>query len=259
MIKPLSLIGLLSLLIVSVAGSVRADSVTASSSLSWASATFSGAVAPAPVGGTPGAPSTVAGAFYGPIVVGYTTGCANDVIGWTPAAVCNVQAGPNDYATASSTSEFQALASASSSYSSLASVERDGTIVVGTNGVVDITIPFTATITPNNLGNCGPSCIYFAQVAGYIFLQSQESGPPYLSSPILEAQISDGGYFNLSGGSTSTSGLLSLSDTGLTPGTYQFDVQTNSEVQFLPEPGAFLLLAIGLAGLAAMFIRKRFA
>jgi hypothetical protein len=256
MIKPLSLIGLLSLVLFSVAGSVRADSVTASSSLDWSSATFSGPVAPAPFGGLPGAESTEIGGDYSSVTpYNVLAGCGHVTAGWTPPIACTAQIGPNDYATASANSEFTAIAAVSSpGFLSSATVERDGTIVVGTNGVLDISIPFTGTITPSDIGSCGPSCVYFADVTGLISVASQGKG-----SQILEAQIGEGGEFNISGGSTSVSGMLNASDTGVAPGTYLFDVQLTSQAFLVPEPGTFLMLGIGLFGLAGVSLCKRVA
>ncbi len=252
--KSLWPLALLSLVLFSFNGRALADSVTASSSLNWTSATFSGTVTPAPFGGTPGAPSTEAGTFYQALAPPFAvTDCVDHAIEWTPVA-CTLQIGPNDFVTASANSEFAAIAAASPGFSSLAIVERDGTIVVGTNGTIDISIPFTATITPNDHGNCGPSCIYFAQVAGFIFLSS-----PNGFFPFREAQITDDGFFNIMGRSTSNSGILNLSDTGLAPGTYQFDTQMLSDVSFVPEPSTLLLLSTGLLGLAGKLLRKRFA
>jgi len=57
----------------------------------------------------------------------------------------------------------------------------------------------------------------------------------------------------------SVGGALDLTDTGLTPGTYRFEVQLVSDVAFVPEPRSILLLGIGLLSLAGMSFRKRFA
>jgi len=151
-----------------------ADSVVASASVNWASATFSGPVAPTGAGGNPASPSEGIGAFYTTLSGVPIVSCAANAAGWTPIA-CSVQAGP-DFVAASANSEFDAIAAASVGYSSNASVYRDGTIVVGANGDLNIETPFSATITPV-VGSCGPSCNYFAQVEGAIFLFST-SPPP---------------------------------------------------------------------------------
>src|SRR5438552_5181065 len=111
--KSLWMLALLCLVLFSFNGRALADSVTVSSSLGWTSASFSGTVAPAPIGGTPGAPSTEAGTFYRPVAsLDTTADCVDHAIGWTPVA-CTLQIGPNDYAAASVKSEFTAIAAAS--------------------------------------------------------------------------------------------------------------------------------------------------
>ena len=232
-------------------GRVLADSVTASSSLNWAAASFSGPVAPWN-GGTPGGPSTIAGAFYQTISGLPIVGCAADAVGWTSVA-CSVQFG-TDHVAASADSEFEAIAAASVGYLSTAETERLGTIVVGTNGDVNIEIPFSATIVPTVAGNCGPSCNYFGQVEGAIFLSGPNLPPPGLAATLFKI-----GDFKESDGTMSIGGILDLADTGLTPGTYFFNVQAVSQVQVTPEPSTILLLGTGLFAVAGMALRKRFA
>ena len=55
----------------------------------------------------------------------------------------------------------------------------------------------------------------------------------------------------------SIGGILGLKDTGLTPGTYRFEVQTVSQVKVTAEPGTILLLGSGLLGLAGISLRKQ--
>jgi hypothetical protein len=88
--------------------------------------------------------------------------------------------------------------------------------VVGTNGDVNIEIPFSASITPTQAGNCGPGCNYFAQVEGDIFLFSKSPTPPF-GELVSETSISDIGNFKVSDGTMSVGGTLDLADTGLTP------------------------------------------
>jgi PEP-CTERM motif-containing protein len=244
-------------------GRALADEITASASLNWAAASFSGAVAPAPLGGTPGAPSTEVSAAYGPALLGFIAPvpllCDASAAGWT-SVTCSVQAGPNDYARASANSELTAQVAVEQNHSTLAFVERGGTITVGPDGKVNIGIPFSATITPSvgsspTAGNCGPGCSYLAQVEGATSLFSMSPTSPFSDF----TTIVDIGSFKESDGTVSIGGTLDLADTGLTPGTYGFDVQLVSDVAFVPEPSTLLLLGSGLFGLAGISLRKRFA
>jgi len=129
-------------------------------------------------------------------------------------------------------------------------VVRDGTIVVGTNGVVNISIPFTATITPSGPGNCG-LCID-ASVSGNLNLFAPNGVDFVGGDDFFRA-----GIFGNSGGSSSISGALNFSDTGLAPGTYHFEASLFNDVTFVPEPNTYLLLGVGVLGLAGVSFRKR--
>ncbi len=234
---------LFSLVLSLCSGSVRADSVTAYASLSWTSAQFSGSVAPFPIGGTPGAPSSESFGELAIVPFLSPTDCIDEVQDWTPTA-CTVQIGPNDYATASAGSQFATIATVSPHYLSLASVTRDGSIVVGTNGDLNISIPFTGTIAATNSG----PFTYCGGVEAFLFL--------YMQVPTVEGtSITDTGCFTNS--TSSTGGILTLSETDLAPGTYRFEVQMNSTVEFLPEPSVLSQLGVGLLVLTGIAYRYR--
>ena len=176
-------------------------------------------------------------------------GCGTNAFGWSPIA-CNVQSG-QDFAAASVDSEFDATAAASVGYLATASVYRDGTITVGSNGDLNIDIPFSATIAPTESGNCGASCNYSAQVEGAIFLYTTSPTAPF-GNPVSSTDISDEGFFQESDGTMSIGGPLDLSATDLAPGTYRFDVQLDSVVSVTPEPSTIVLLAAGLLALLGL-------
>jgi hypothetical protein len=230
-----------------------ADSVVASASLNWSAAAFSGAVAPAPLPLPSGASTQLSTAHQGLESPFPSSVCFAETIAWT-AASCSTQIGPNDFATASSNSELTTVAAVSALGNEFgAATIRAGTIVVGTNGTVSISIPFTATITPSGPGDCGP-CID-AFIDGRLDLFAPNN---------LDFVGGDdfflGGVFGMSGDSaSSSSGILNFSDAGLTPGTYHFQVTLTDDVTFVPEPSTYLLIGIGLLSLAGIPFRKRFA
>ena len=245
-----------SALMLCLSPSARADQITASSSLDWAAANFSSAVAPTGAGGNPASPAEGVGAFYQTLSGLPIQSCSMNAFGWTPIT-CDVQS-ENDFAFASTDSVFDSTAAASVGYTSTASVYRDGTIAVGPSGAVNIDIPFSASIAPTETGNCGASCNYFAQVEGAIFLFSTSPTAPF-GNLLFQSTIDDIGYFQESDGTMSLDGPLDLSTDGLNPGTYRFEVQLTSQVSVTPEPSTIALLATGLLPLLGLFWRSRSA
>lgn len=243
-----------SVLMLCLSPSASADQITASSSLDWAVASFSGAVAPTGAGGNPASPAEGVGAFYQTLSGVPIQSCSTNAFGWTPIT-CNVQSG-QDFASASADSVFDSTAAASFGYTSTASVYRDGTIAVGPSGDVNIDIPFSASIAPTETGNCGASCNYFAQVEGDIFLFSTSPTAAF-GNLLFQSSIEDIGYFQESDGTMSLGGPLDLSADGLDPGTYRFELQLTSQVSVTPEPSTLLLLVAGLLGLAVIPLRNR--
>lgn len=140
------------------------------------------------------------------------------------------------------------LSTSTGLYSLFAQTERSG-LIASTNGTVQITIPYTFSMTAGNNGD--PACC-FASVEDQVWIDLFNASG---TQSIKDVDISFEDQFNGVGG-YSNSGMLTLDVTGLAPGQYWFDIGAESEVMYAPEPASLLLLGAGVLGTLA---RKRIA
>jgi hypothetical protein len=255
--KTVRVLASLCLFLLSFDGSTLADQFAASSLLG--PITFSGPVTPT---------LTAMGAFVEPIApIPGGAFCVFSTTTWAPSS-CTANFG-GDFAFTSADSVLAAIAAASVGFSSDASLERNGTIVVSNTSIscppgfsciigipssggasFDISAPFSGIITPTQVGTCGPDCNYQATVSALIFL-------PFPGGGFAENAIIKSGDFKESDGTISIAGPLDLA-LNLQPGTYPFSITVFTDVTVTPERSNVLLLGIGLLGLAGISRRKRF-
>ncbi len=234
-------------------GMALADSTaSAYTVLNWASASFSGAVVPAPLPNNTYSTLTEAAGWMGHSPVDPSLkGTSNVAVGWVPANSM-VQFGPATFSLASAGTELTAISTTVGTYSVSSQTERSGSIL-STSGNIEISIPYTFSIAMAN--DTTSSCCSTASTQVWIDIWTSSNG---LFQPMGGVGID---YVDPFGavGSYSSDGVLSLSLSGLQPGSYLFDIGAASGVQFVPEPSTLLLLGTGLLGLVGMFLRQRFA
>ena len=236
-------------LVLALSGVALADStVSTVVSLGWSSATFSGTVAPS---NSPNPYSTLTEAEAMSLTApNWSNGNTDTPAGWVPAT-SSAQVGATDYAIASANTTMTAVSGLSTStglYSLFAQTERSG-LIVSTNGTVQISIPYTFSMTAGNNGD--PACC-FTSAEDQVWIDLFNASG---TQSIKDIDISFQDQFNGVGG-YSNSGMLTLDVTGLAPGDYWFDIGAQSEVIYAPEPATLLLLGAGLLGTR---LRRRFA
>jgi PEP-CTERM motif len=159
------------------------------------------------------------------------------------------QVGPDVVATGSGTIDLTGLTSFGSSFSSPELYALHGIIGVGPSGTIDL---YTGTSGPFSFG------------AGNAFFPSTTSGDSvFLEDFGLDLEVPQG-YVSDSSLSGSASYTGTISSLGLTPGTYTWTWNSgaNSYVLMIPpatvpEPAAWTLALIGLAGLGAALRSNR--
>jgi hypothetical protein len=112
-----------------------------------------------------------------------------------------------------------------------AQAERSGAIsTLDGNVVIRVPYALTATAATNPIVCC-------SELSAQIFLELWNGGQ------LLQIA----GAADFSTHSFSQSDTLVLDETGLAPGTYQFDIGAASSSTVVPEPGTIVLLGLGLA------------
>lgn len=221
-------------------GAAYADSTTiAWTTANWASASFSGAVVP--VGEPNNSYATLTEAYGWQGLSSADTsfrGTTNTAAGWgTENAIA--QFGPATFSLSSAGDELTNMSTAVFGYSVTAQTERSGSIV-STDGDISISVPYSFSITTT-------TCCDTARTGVWIYLYEPSAR---ITSNIAYQQPLD------IQGSYSNSGTISINATGLPQGNYLFDVGSFSQITFVDEPGTLTLMS---AGLAVMFLKKRFA
>lgn len=229
----------LSLVLFLFSGRVLADSTpSASAEVNWVGITFSGAAAPAQIA-SDFTWITFLQAQGGLLFGGATS---ND---WTTPLTASAQ--PFALASANATSLFTSVSIINNNSVSAAVVERTGSIAAP-DGNIEIDVPYSLQIT-NDFG-------YFSATEVDVALSTTNGD--FVS--VNEALLLDSLGVN---GNMEQEGIFPFVVTGLSPGTYFFDVisqtQMVAEPTAAPEPNGLFLLCVGLLCLAGMSLRKRFA
>jgi hypothetical protein len=113
-----------------------------------------------------------------------------------------------------------------------AQAERSGAITTSDGNLV-ISVPYSFAFTASN----GQPCC--SLMVDQVFIE--------LFSPTTLVEGAATSDLDFSGQSSSKSGTEVLNATGLTPGTYFFDVGAVSNTTFVPEPGTLGLVGLGFA------------
>jgi hypothetical protein len=208
------------------------------SDLNWASATFSGPVAPASI---PNPYSTLTEVGGTNLTSNSFTGSTDLPAGWVPAA-STVQLGPEDYAIAAANTDLSAVSVDAGNYLLYAQTERSGSIV-SENGTVSISIPYSLSVTAVN--DPTSSCCFTAITQVWIDLFNAAGNQPFggVGVDYVDAFGAVSNY--------SDEGVLSLNLSGLQAGTsYWFDVGAASQTVDATEPSSFVLMLVGLLACA---------
>jgi hypothetical protein len=233
-----SKLAFLALVAVCLCGRAQADSTaTAGANVDWAGATFSSPVSPGPLANNTYSTIVQAGGVVNYPVLDFNTFLGQSVTspGWAPTSFTETIAPGNNATASTDASSVRSIATNSGgSYSTFAQAERSGNITTSDGSVV-ITVPYTISFTAMNdlTGRC---C---STLSGQIFIE--------LFNGTNNVQGVGVSQFELSSQPFTQSGTLTLTESGLTPGTYQFDVGTAASSSFVPEPGVLGLVGLGFA------------
>ena len=226
-----------------------ADSTSVSfASLSWTDATFSGPLTPTKVDASAYISyGTVEGICCTSIVDGESN------VGWIPTTA-TAQFGLQNYAITGFNSDLTALSAISvpvGAYSVLTAVAQ--TVVYGsilsTDGNLNISIPYALTISENGVDV--NVCCDTSGLGAMIYVSNESGFYDAVSVSYLDQDGAVSAY--------NSSGVLSLDESGLQPGSYSFYIVGYSDVVFTPEPGTPFLLGTSLLGLAGALLWKRYA
>jgi hypothetical protein len=231
-----SKLAILTLAWVCLCGTAKADSTAmAEASTNWAGTTFSSPVSPAPLANNPYASIVQATGFVSyPFDINTFQGGTTTDVGWADITFTELFS-PGNVAVGSTTATT-IDATATNTRGTVgtqmaAQAERSGAIST-LNGNVVIGVPYTLTATAatNPIVCC-------SELSAQIFLELWNGGQ------LLQIV----GAADFSTHSFSQSGTLVLDETGLAPGTYQFDIGAASSSTVVPEPGTLGPLGLGFA------------
>jgi hypothetical protein len=229
----------LSLVVFLFNGRVFADSTpSASAELNWTAITFSGAVAPAQISADFNWTTLVQA--QGDALFGGAS--SND---WTTPLAASAQ--PFALALANSASLSTSVSIINNNTISYALAERTGSIAAP-NGNIEIDVPYSLQIT-NDFGYDSFTEIQVALAT---------TNGDFFS--VNEALLLDPLGVN---GNMEQEGVFPFVVSGLSPGTYFFDVAAQTEMIVIPnsapEPSGLFLLCVGLLCLIGMSLWERFA
>jgi hypothetical protein len=238
---------LLCLLAVLLSFSLKAAADTGSyTQLDWSSASFSGPVTPGQVGQVHTVGESWAVVSNELASGGEVGGCPDTLaVTCTPSWMswsAGQATGPQDFAIASLGSNL-IISISTTTGSASAYAARFGSIV-SNDGTINISIPYFISLS----GNGDPLSGGFTLVTLDLLTSSGQG--------LIDQAVID---INQQSGVTnySQSGVISLDENNLSPGTYYFDVQEVGQVQFVPEPSTAGLLLVGLAGIVRLRAVKR--
>lgn len=237
-----SKLAILALVLVCLSERARADSTaTAEASINWAGATFSSPASPAPLANN--TYSTIVQASgvvdFPNFDISIFKGGSTTDVGWAPTTFTELFSPGN--VTTASTSANMVDALAMNTVGAVGTImdaqaERSGAMTT-LDGNIVISLPYTFTFTATN----GQTCC--SNTSAQVFIEL------WNGTNLLQGAGASDAVF---GQSFSQSGTLVLDATGLSPGTYQFDVGAASGSTFVPEPGT-----LGLVGLGFAFLWRR--